>query len=71
MFPVRILGRVLWLLIDFVFIERTIINTLRRLMAFLVKTVAILHVNMFVGAFIFTFIGGAILIWVYYFNGGL
>ena len=70
-FPVRILGRVLWLLIDFVFIERTIINTLRRLMAFLVKTVAILHVNMFVGAFIFTFIGGAILIWVYYFNGGL
>ena len=70
-FPVRILGRVLWLLIDFVFIERTIINTLRRLMAFLVKTVAILHMNMFVGTFIFTLMGGAILIWVYYFNGGL
>ncbi len=64
--PVRLLGRVLWLMVDFLFIERTIIGTVSQVTSFLERTLCqmqkmafINYLLMFlVGLFIFIFFIG-------------
>ena len=67
--PIKVVGRVLWLMIDFVFIERTIINMLRKLAALMMKIVAMLHKDMKTSGILFTLLGVAVLCWAYYFRG--
>lgn len=43
--PIRIFGRILWLLVDFILIERTIINSLNDGTAFLVRTASKLNAS--------------------------
>lgn len=69
--PVKILGRVLWLTIDFVFIERTIIMALRRLASVMIKVVLLLHANMQNSGVFFTAAGAGVLALVYYLRGRL
>ena len=67
--PIKVVGRVLWLMIDFVFIERTIINMLRKLAALMMKIVALLHTDMKTSGIVFTLLGAAVLCGTYYFRG--
>ena len=59
--PVKVVGRLLWLTIDFVFIERTIISSVQNALAFLVYGFKRIHGGLWTGAFLFMLIGFAVI----------
>lgn len=55
--PIKILGRILWLTIDFLIIEKTIITFLDKTMRLLIALFAKLHTNSLRGYLFFLFVG--------------
>lgn len=64
--PIKVLGRVLWLLVDFILIERTIIDALNRLTMFLIRIFKFIHQDMRISGIIFTTLGGLVAVMFYY-----
>lgn len=64
--PIKIIGRVLWLLVDFILIERTIISSLNEGTEFLVKTAGKINFPSFRGYLALSLLGMAIMILYYY-----
>lgn len=67
--PIKILGRILWLTIDFLIIERTIISSLSGSMAFMVSVSQKIHNGSKLSWFLFTFLGLAVTFGVFYWKG--
>ncbi len=67
--PIKILGRVLWLTIDFLIIEKTIINTLTNIMNFLIRTVQKINRSSIWNNIAFIILGWGIIIYCFYFRG--
>lgn len=67
--PIKILGRILWLTIDFLIIERTIISSLSAVMTFLTTVSKKIHNNSRFSWFFFTLFGLAVAFGVYYWKG--
>jgi hypothetical protein len=67
--PIRVLGRMLWLAVDFVFIERTIINSITKSINFLVMIFCKIHTNTLYSYSLFTLLGFALIFFVWI-NGG-
>ena len=55
--PLRLVGRVLWLTVDFLFVERVMVALLRRLIVILIRTSMFLHQNMRVCGWFFLLFG--------------
>lgn len=64
--PIKIIGRILWLLVDFILIERTIISSLNEGTSFLVKTAGKINNASFWGYLALSLLGIAIMILYYY-----
>ncbi len=64
--PVKIVGRILWLMIDFILIERTIINLLNRVTLLLINVFRRLHKDVWVSGFLFSLAGLAAAVLFYY-----
>lgn len=64
--PLRIAGRLLWLLVDFLIIERTIMNSVARGMGFLVTMSQKLHTSTFLSYVLMTLLGTSVIIWYWY-----
>lgn len=67
--PLRIIGRILWLLVDFILIERTIISSLNHVTSLLVKTTSYLHRSSVRGYLFLSLLGLAILLTAHYVRG--
>ena len=68
--PVKILGRVLWLTIDFLLIERTIINSLYRLVAVLINVFRRIHADSRIAWPLFILLGAGLAYGSYYLSQG-
>lgn len=68
--PVKILGRVLWLTIDFLIIEKTIISTLSNITNFSIRLVSKAHTNSWLSNFAFILLGWGIIIFFFYYGDG-
>ena len=68
--PVKILGRVLWLTIDFLLIERTIINSLYRLVAVLINVFRRIHADSRIAWPLFVLLGTGLAYGSYYLSQG-
>lgn len=68
--PVKILGRVLWLTIDFLLIERTIINSLYRLVAVLINVFRRIHADSRIAWPLFVLLGAGLAYGSYYLSQG-
>ena len=55
--PVKVLGRVLWLTVDFLIIERTVINSLHRLLMILINIFRRLHTDSYWSYLLFFLLG--------------
>lgn len=64
--PIKILGRVLWLTIDFIIIERTIITALSNLTRFLIRVIRGLHGNSWLNYLFFSCLGAGITLYFFY-----
>lgn len=67
--PIKIIGRVLWLMIDFVFIERTVISFLRSIFNFLIFVVRKLNANTWLINSLFI-LGGFAVMYAAWLEGG-
>lgn len=67
--PIKIIGRILWLLVDFILIERTIINSLHEGTNFLVKTASRLHSSSSEIYLCLSILGVGIMVLYYYVRG--
>lgn len=67
--PIRILGRVLWLLVDFILIERTIINSLKDSTSFMVKISSYIHTSTILSGVVLSIGGLAAMIIYFYIRG--
>lgn len=67
--PIKILGRVLWLTIDFLIIEKTLINTLGKIMNFLIQAVQKINSGSVWNNIAFILLGWGIIICYFYFRG--
>ncbi len=67
--PIKIIGRILWLLVDFILIERTIISSLNEGTAFLVRTAGKLNSASFAGYLGLSLLGVAVMVLYYYVKG--
>ncbi len=65
--PVKVIGRLLWLTVDFVFIERTIISSVQNALGFMIFLFRRIHSGTLTGALLFTLLGFAVIgiIWLY------
>lgn len=68
--PLTVLGRILWLLVDFLLIEKTFVNTLNNAVNALVRLTARVHTNVRVSGLAFTAAGLAAAAVCYYVQGG-
>lgn len=66
MTPLRITGRLLWLLVDFLIIERTIMNSVTRGMGFLVNMSQKLHTSTILSYVLMTLLGTSVIILFWY-----
>lgn len=64
--PIKILGRILWLTIDFLVIERTIVSSLSASIEFLISVSRKIHNGSKLSGFLFTILGFAIVLAVFY-----
>lgn len=67
--PVKILGRILWLLVDFILIERTIISSLTNGTNFLIRISSKLHSCTLFSGILFTALGLSAMILYYFIKG--
>ncbi len=67
--PIKILGRVLWLTIDFLIIEKTIINALGKIMKFLIQSVQKINSGSIWNNISFILLGWGIIMYYFYFRG--
>ena len=58
--PIKVLGRVLWLTVDFLIIERTVINSLHKMLMILINIFQRLHTDSR-WAYVFFFLAGGVL----------
>ncbi len=65
--PVKVIGRLLWLTVDFVFIERTIINSVQNALSFMIFLFRRIHSGTTIGALMFVLLGFAVIgiVWLY------
>lgn len=64
--PIKVLGRVLWLTIDFLIIEKTIISTLNNMTNFLIRLIQKAHTNTWLNNLAFIVLGWGIIILFFY-----
>lgn len=62
--PIKAIGRVLWLIVDFVLIERTILSSINQAFRFLVFLFRKLHVGSFYSYLLFVLLGAFIIIFI-------
>ncbi len=67
--PVKVVGRLLWLAVDFVFIERTIINSVQNALTFLIFLLRRLHSGTTLRSLLFVLFGFAVVFAVWHFGG--
>ena len=68
--PLTVLGRILWLLVDFLLIEKTFVNTLNNVVNALVRLTARIHTDVRGSGLVFTAAGLAAAAVCYYVQGG-
>lgn len=66
--PIKVLGRVLWLTIDFLIIEKTIISGLSNMTNFLIRLTGKAHTNTGLNNFAFIILGWIIVIFFFYYR---
>ncbi len=67
--PVKVIGRVLWLTVDFIFIERTIINSVQNALRFMIFIFRRIHSGTLGGAVLFVLLGFAVIWWSWRYGG--
>ena len=67
--PIKVIGRVLWLLIDFVFIERTVISSIQNALRFMVYVFKKIHSGRFFGEILFVLLGLGIVLTIWFYGG--
>ena len=67
--PIRNFGRVLWLTVDFLFVERFLMAFVRRMIYSTLKVSRFLHHNLLVSGVVFTTIGLFVIVLVFYWQG--
>lgn len=67
--PIKIIGRILWLLVDFILIERTIISSLNEGTAFMVRTAGKINAASFIGYLVLSLIGIGVMVFYFYVKG--
>ncbi len=67
--PVKVIGRVLWLTVDFIFIERTIINSVQNALKFMICIFRRIHSGTLGGAILFILLGFAVIWWSWRYGG--
>ncbi len=60
--PLTVMGRILWLLVDFLLIEKTFVNALSRFVGAVVRLSVRAHANPRIGGIVFTLLGGLVVI---------
>lgn len=65
--PVKVIGRLLWLTVDFVFIERTIISSVQNALGFMIFLFRRIHSGTVTGMLLFMLLGFAVIgiVWLY------
>lgn len=65
--PVKVIGRLLWLTVDFVFIERTIISSVQNALGFMIFLFRRIHSGTAAGTLLFVLLGFAVIgiVWLY------
>ena len=67
--PIKVIGRVLWLTVDFIFIERTIINSVQNALKFMIFIFRRIHSGTLGGAILFILLGFAVIWWSWRYGG--